>query len=271
MASPCGSALRGVRCELSAVGAGDRDRRRAGRRPHPRHYSPRYQTGKHFCHQARPRQDSGFRSGEAHRGGRSQHQRQHFRRRHAVAGRPDSSGIRAGNHALHVAGAGAWAGLWIRARICSLSGSCSTRWRRECCPSRDRLQPRFSTRSFTACPEWPLRFDPATPPELERIVRKALEKDPAQRYPARRRCGPICRTCAGKWSQGQDVGGRIGRRSRRRIRKRESVLSLLRRDHALKPQPRVGIAAKVAMALCALAALRGNHSVPAERRSLRRR
>jgi len=33
-------------------------------------------------------------------------------------------------------------------------------------------------------PEWPLRFNPATPPELERIVRKALEKDPAQRYPS---------------------------------------------------------------------------------------
>jgi serine/threonine protein kinase/Tol biopolymer transport system component len=31
-------------------------------------------------------------------------------------------------------------------------------------------------------PEWPLRFDPATPAELERIVRKALEKDPGQRY-----------------------------------------------------------------------------------------
>ncbi len=31
-------------------------------------------------------------------------------------------------------------------------------------------------------PEWPLRFDQATPAELERIVRKALEKDPGQRY-----------------------------------------------------------------------------------------
>jgi eukaryotic-like serine/threonine-protein kinase len=31
-------------------------------------------------------------------------------------------------------------------------------------------------------PEWPLRFNPATPPELERIVKKTLEKDPAQRY-----------------------------------------------------------------------------------------
>src|SRR5271166_2792115 len=31
-------------------------------------------------------------------------------------------------------------------------------------------------------PEWPLRFNPATPRELERIVIKALEKDPKQRY-----------------------------------------------------------------------------------------
>jgi serine/threonine protein kinase len=33
-----------------------------------------------------------------------------------------------------------------------------------------------------SAPEWLLRFDPATPVELERIVQKALEKDPAQRY-----------------------------------------------------------------------------------------
>jgi serine/threonine protein kinase len=31
-------------------------------------------------------------------------------------------------------------------------------------------------------PEWPLQFASSTPPELERIVRKALEKDPAMRY-----------------------------------------------------------------------------------------
>src|ERR1700678_1184295 len=31
-------------------------------------------------------------------------------------------------------------------------------------------------------PEWPLQFNSVTPPELERIVRKALEKDPGQRY-----------------------------------------------------------------------------------------
>ncbi len=33
-----------------------------------------------------------------------------------------------------------------------------------------------------AAPEWPLRFSSTTPAELERIVRKALEKDPGDRY-----------------------------------------------------------------------------------------
>ena len=33
-----------------------------------------------------------------------------------------------------------------------------------------------------SAPEWPVQFSSATPPELERIVRKALEKDPARRY-----------------------------------------------------------------------------------------
>ncbi len=33
-----------------------------------------------------------------------------------------------------------------------------------------------------SAPEWPLRFNSTTPAELERIVRKALEKDPALRY-----------------------------------------------------------------------------------------
>ncbi len=33
-----------------------------------------------------------------------------------------------------------------------------------------------------SAPEWPSRFNSATPTELERIVRKALEKDPGERY-----------------------------------------------------------------------------------------
>src|ERR1700685_1726199 len=40
----------------------------------------------------------------------------------------------------------------------------------------------FLDAPFHSVPKWRLQFSAATPPELERIVRKALEKDPAQRY-----------------------------------------------------------------------------------------
>jgi len=49
-------------------------------------------------------------------------------------------------------------------------------------PFKGQTTAAFFDSLIHAVPEWPLRFDPATPPELERIVRKALEKDPGQRY-----------------------------------------------------------------------------------------
>ena len=44
---------------------GHRDCRRTGRRARQRHRPPRHQAREHLRHQARPRQDSGFRPGEA--------------------------------------------------------------------------------------------------------------------------------------------------------------------------------------------------------------
>jgi serine/threonine protein kinase len=49
-------------------------------------------------------------------------------------------------------------------------------------PFRGQTTAAFFDSLIHSVPEWPLRFDPATPPELERIVKKALEKDPGQRY-----------------------------------------------------------------------------------------
>jgi len=49
-------------------------------------------------------------------------------------------------------------------------------------PFKGQTTAAFFDSLIHAVPEWPLRFDPATPPELERMVRKALEKDPGQRY-----------------------------------------------------------------------------------------
>ncbi len=49
-------------------------------------------------------------------------------------------------------------------------------------PFQGQTSAAFFDSLIHSVPEWPLRFDSATPAELERIVRKALEKDPGQRY-----------------------------------------------------------------------------------------
>ncbi|MGD0160955.1 MAG: protein kinase [Candidatus Sulfotelmatobacter sp.] len=49
-------------------------------------------------------------------------------------------------------------------------------------PFRGQTTAAFFDSLIHSVPEWPLRFNPATPLELERIVKKALEKEPAQRY-----------------------------------------------------------------------------------------
>ena len=49
-------------------------------------------------------------------------------------------------------------------------------------PFQGQTSAAFFDSLIHSVPEWPLRFDAATPAELERIVRKTLEKDPGQRY-----------------------------------------------------------------------------------------
>ena len=132
---------------------------------------------------------------------RSQVSGDYLRRGYAITGRADLVRARPGNHPLHVAGAGAGPSRWIPAPICSLLASCSMRWRRESCPFQGQTTAAFFDSLIHSVPEWPLRFNPATPPELERIVRKALEKDPGSAIKARLRCGVICSACGAKWSQ----------------------------------------------------------------------
>jgi serine/threonine protein kinase/Tol biopolymer transport system component len=48
-------------------------------------------------------------------------------------------------------------------------------------PFQGQTSAAFFDSLIHSVPEWPLRFDSTTPAELERIVRKALEKDPGQR------------------------------------------------------------------------------------------
>ena len=77
-------------------------------------------------------------------------------------------------------------------------------------------------------PEWPLRFDPATPLELERIVRKALEKDPSQRYASAADMRTDLQNLRRATESGQAFAT-LRPRGRRRIRRSEFVPSWLRR------------------------------------------
>src|SRR5258708_22510711 len=49
-------------------------------------------------------------------------------------------------------------------------------------PFRGQTTAAFFDALIHKAPDWPLQFNAATPPELERIVRKALEKEPRMRY-----------------------------------------------------------------------------------------
>jgi eukaryotic-like serine/threonine-protein kinase len=49
-------------------------------------------------------------------------------------------------------------------------------------PFRGQTTAAFFDALIHSAPEWPLQFAKSIPPELERIVRKALEKDPGDRY-----------------------------------------------------------------------------------------
>src|SRR5216683_6801686 len=103
-------------------------------------------------------------------------------------------------------------------------------------------------------PEWPLRFDPATPPELEGIVRKALEKAPVQRYASaadmRTDLQALRRATESGTAPTVASGAKPAPDSKERIRSFFSTTAT-----PLKPQPKVSMAAKLAMTICAAAAL----------------
>jgi serine/threonine protein kinase len=103
-------------------------------------------------------------------------------------------------------------------------------------------------------PEWPLRFDPATPLDLERIVRKALEKDPTRRYASaaemRTDLQNLRRATESEQAPATGSAVKPAPDSKERIRSFFTTAAM-----PLRPQPKVSIAAKLAMAVCAAAAL----------------
>ena len=110
-------------------------------------------------------------------------------------------------------------------------------------------------------PEWPLRSDPATPPELERIVRKALEKDPGLRYQSAAEMRGDLQRLRREVESGQGVTGgsatRSGPDSKERIRALFATAVT-----TVQAQPKISIAAWLAMGLVAVAALTVDDPAP---------
>jgi serine/threonine protein kinase/Tol biopolymer transport system component len=102
-------------------------------------------------------------------------------------------------------------------------------------------------------PEWPLRFNPATPPELERIVRKALEKDPVQRYAGAAEMRTDLQRLRREMESAQAVTAAAGTKppdSKERIRSFFAMGAT-----TFKPQPKVSLATWLAVGIFAVAAL----------------
>ena len=103
-------------------------------------------------------------------------------------------------------------------------------------------------------PEWPQRSDRATPPELERIVRKALEKDPKLRYQTAAEMRVDLQRLRREVDSGQGLSAGSGVRPAPDSKERIHPIFATGVTSA-KAQPKIGIATWLAMGLFAAAAL----------------
>ena len=105
-----------------------------------------------------------------------------------------------------------------------------------------------------SAPEWPLQFNPATSPELERIVRKALEKDAGLRYQTAAEMRADLQRLRRELESGQALTARSAPRtvpdSKERIRAMFAAA-----EETVKPHPKVSIATRLGLGLVAAAAV----------------
>jgi eukaryotic-like serine/threonine-protein kinase len=121
-------------------------------------------------------------------------------------------------------------------------------------PFRGQTTAAFFDSLIHSMPEWPVRFDSATPAELERIVRKALEKNVERRYASAAEMRTDLQNLRRAIDSGQTVV--TGTASKRAPDSKERIRSFFAATPTtVKPEPRIGLATKVAMSLCVAAAV----------------
>ncbi len=120
-------------------------------------------------------------------------------------------------------------------------------------PFRGQTTAAFFDSLIHSMPEWPVRFDSATPAELERIVRKALEKNVERRYASAAEMRTDLQNLRRAIDSGQTVA--LGSSAKRAPDSKERIRSFFAATPTtVKPEPRIGLATKVAMSLCVAAA-----------------
>ena len=120
-------------------------------------------------------------------------------------------------------------------------------------PFRGQTTAAFFDSLIHSVPEWPVRFDSATPAELERIVRKALEKNVERRYASAAEIRTDLQNLRRAVDSGQTVV--TGSGSKRAPDSKERIRSFFAATPTtVKPEPRIGLASNMAMSLCVAAA-----------------
>ena len=129
-------------------------------------------------------------------------------------------------------------------------------------PFRGQTTAAFFESLIHKVPEWPLRFNSATPPELERLVRKALEKDPNLRYQSAAEMRGDLQRLRREMESGQSQTGMAtptsGTAARTVPDSKERIRALFATAAAtVQPRSKTGIVAWLAIGLVTLAATVG--------------